>query len=154
MSAGTRQERKLAVRPMTLRAARTHVKAFHRHAPNIQGGLFAVGCSLNGRTVGVAIVGMPVSRMLHDGYTVEIRRVCTDGTPNACSFLYRVCVRVAMGMGYRRVLTYTLERESGSSLRGAGFACVHRTRAESWNRPSRSRSSQPLERKLRWEVAA
>lgn len=148
------QEMRLQVVPMTLRAARTHVKAFHRHAPNIQGGLFAVGASLNGRTVGVAIVAMPVARMLHDGLTVEIRRVCTDGTPNACSFLYRVCVRVAMAMGYRRVLTYTLERESGASLRGAGFEATHRTRAESWGRPSRARSSQPLERKTRWEVAA
>jgi hypothetical protein len=139
---------------MTLRAARAFVKGYHRHAPNIQGGLFAVSVAINGRTVGVAIVGLPVARMLQDGATVEIRRVCTDGTPNACSFLYRVCVRVANAMGYRRVLTYTLERESGSSLRGAGFVVTKRTRAESWDRPSRERSSQPLEHKLRWELAA
>jgi hypothetical protein len=144
----------LTVSPITLRAARAYVKANHRHAPNIQGGLFAVGAEVDGQLVGVAIVGMPVARMLQDGRTVEIRRVCTDGTRNACSFLYRVCVRVANAMGYRRVLTYTLESESGASLRGAGFEVTRRTKAEHWSRPARQRSQQVIQHKLRWELAA
>lgn len=148
----TEDERLFAV-PMTLRAARTYVKERHRHAKSIQGGLFAVGAQAAGQLVGCAIVGMPVSRMLQDGFTVEIRRVCTDGTRNACSFLYRVCVRIASAMGYRRVLTYTLESESGASLRGAGFKITKRTRAEHWDRKVRERGQQPLQHKFRWEAA-
>lgn len=143
---------RLTVVPLTLRAARAYVKERHRHAKNIQGGLFAVGAGIGGRLVGCAIVGMPVSRMLQDGRTVEIRRCCTDGTRNACSFLYRVCVRVAAALGYARVLTYTLESESGASLRGAGFKVTKRTRAEHWNRPARTREEQPVQHKLRWEA--
>lgn len=144
---------KLSVVPMTLRAARAYVKEHHRHAKRIQGGLFAVGARLGDDIVGCAIVGMPVARMLQDGHTVEIRRCCTDGTRNACSFLYRVCVRVANALGYARVLTYTLESESGASLRGAGFEITRRTRAEHWNRESRPREEQPVQYKLRWEAA-
>jgi len=146
-------EKRLAVVPMTLRAARQYVAERHRHAPKIQGGLFAVGCASGAGLVGCAIVGMPVSRHLQDGQTVEIRRCCTDGTRNACSFLYRVCVRVAHALGYRRVLTYTLESESGASLRGAGFVVTRRTKAEHWSRNGRPREQQPIQHKLRWEAA-
>jgi hypothetical protein len=138
---------------MTLKAASAYVREHHRHAKRIQGGLFAVGCELAGVLVGCAIVGRPVAWRLQDGRTAEIRRVCTDGTRNACSFLYRVCVRVASGLGYRRILTYTLESESGASLRGAGFVVTKRTRAEHWNRQSRQRDEQPLQHKFRWEAS-
>jgi len=142
---------------MTLRAATAYVAANHRHLKKkIQGALFAVGCEHEGRFVGCAIVAMPVARMLQDGNTVEIRRCCTDGTPNACSFLYRVCVRVATAMGYRKVLTYTLVEESGASLRGAGFKVTGKTKPtkKGWSRRSRPRTDEhPLQQKLRWEAA-
>lgn len=146
-------DERLTVVPMTLRAARAYVKEHHRHAPSIQGGLFAVGAAIGSALVGCAIVGMPVARQLQDGQTVEVRRCCTDGTRNACSFLYRVCVRVANALGYKRVLTYTLESESGASLRGAGFKVTKRTRAEHWNRQARGRTEQPIQHKFRWEAA-
>lgn len=144
----------MKVVPMTLRTAREYVTANHRHHRAPQGGLFAVGCEVDGELVGCAIVGKPVARMLNDGHTVEITRLCTDGSRNACSFLYRVCVRVARAMGYQRVLTYTLPQEGGASLRGAGFAVTHTTRSESWSRPSRGRTDKhPIQQKLRWEAA-
>jgi hypothetical protein len=138
---------------MTLRAAREYVTANHRHHRAPQGGLFAVGAELDGRLIGCAIVGKPIARMLNDGATAEITRCCTDGTRNACSFLYRVCVRVANAMGYRRVLTYTLSDESGASLRGAGFKVTRQTKPEGWSRPSRPRTDEhPTQMKLRWEA--
>jgi hypothetical protein len=144
----------MKVQPMTLRAAREYVNANHRHHRAPQGGLFAVGAENDGELIGCAIVGMPVARMLADGQTVEITRVCTDGTRNACSFLYRACVRVANAMGYRRVLTYTLADEGGASLRGAGFKITAKTKGGSWSRPSRDRTdTHPLQGKLRWEAA-
>lgn len=149
------EHQRLTVVPMTLRAARQYVTERHRHHKAPQGGLFAVGARLGADIVGCAIVGKPVARMLNDGRTVEITRLCTDGTRNACSFLYRVCVRVARSMGYDRVLTYTLDSESGASLRGAGFRLTHKTKAESWSRPSRGRTDKhPTQHKFRWEAAA
>ena len=146
---------RLVVAPMTLRAAREYVNEHHRHHKAPQGGLFAVGAKVGGQLVGCAIVGKPVARMANDGATVEITRLCTDGTPNACSFLYRVCVRVANGMGYRKVLTYTLATEDGGSLRGAGFKLAGRTKGGSWSRPSRGRTdSHPTQEKFRWEAIA
>lgn len=139
---------------MTLRAARAYVAEHHRHHKAPQGGLWAVGCEHEGKLIGCAIVGMPVARMLADGKTVEITRMCTDGTRNACSFLYRVCVRIANAMGYRRVITYTLDTEGGASLRGAGFQLMRVTKNESWSRPSRERiDKHPIQHKLRWEAA-
>lgn len=138
---------------MTLRTARQYVNANHRHHRAPQGGLFAVGVEADGQLVGCAIVGKPVARMLNDGHTVEITRVCTDGTRNACSFLYRVCVRVANAMGYHKVLTYTLATESGASLRGAGFKQTAMTGGGSWSRPSRGRTDKhPTQEKFRWEA--
>ena len=60
---------------------------------------------------GVAICGRPVSRHLDDGLTLEINRLCTDGTRNACSILYGACARIAKNMGYKRVITYILKSE-------------------------------------------
>ena len=154
MSDNNPADGKLTVQPMTLRAAREYVNTNHRHHRAPQGGLFAVGAKVGELIVGCAIVGKPVARMLNDGLTVEITRLCTDGTRNACSFLYRVCVRVANAMGYKRVLTYTLTSESGESLRGAGFKKSATTGGGSWSRPSRGRTDKhPTQAKFRWEAA-
>ena len=53
--------------------------------------------------------------------TCEVVRVATDGTPNACSFLYGNAARIARLMGFRRIITYTLDNESGASLRAVGW---------------------------------
>ena len=74
-----------------------------------------------GNLHGVAVCGRPVSRRLDDGFTLEINRVCTDGTKNACSMLYGACCRIAHHMGYRKIITYTLESENGSSLKASNF---------------------------------
>lgn len=143
----------MTVTPITLRAARVYVAANHRHHKPPQGGLFAVAAAVNGEIVGVAIVGMPVARMLADGWTVEVTRLCTDGTRNACSFLYRVAWRVANAMGYRKLVTYTLADEGGASLRGAGFRCLGQAGGGSWSRTIRPRVDEhPLQTKLRWEI--
>jgi hypothetical protein len=68
--------------------------------------------------------GRPVSRHLDDGLTVEVNRTCTDGCPNANSALYAACWRIAAAMGYRRMVTYTQEGESGVSLKAAGMRKV------------------------------
>jgi hypothetical protein len=79
----------------------------------VTGRKFALGAAVDGKLVGVAIAGRPVARKLDDGKTLEILRVCTNVTPNACSFLYGRVKRIAHLKGYEKVITYTLEEESG-----------------------------------------
>jgi hypothetical protein len=97
-------------------------------------------------------VGRPVARHLDDGWTVEVNRVATDGTRNACSMLYAASWRAARAMGYRRMVTYTLDTEPGTSLRAAGWKIVGEVTARSWSCPSRPRvDKSPHQGKLRWE---
>ena len=51
--------------------------------------------------------------------TLEVLRVCTDGTPNACSKLYGAVRRAAREMGYRKVITLHPCRRIGSITRGS-----------------------------------
>lgn len=111
----------LEIRPITLRAANDYVAQHHRHNKPTSGHKWSIACYDGDRLCGVAICGQPVARKLDDGLTVEIRRVCTDGTRNACSILYGACARVARDMGYKRVITYTLQSEPGASLKASGF---------------------------------
>ena len=72
---------------------------------------------------GAAMVGRPVSRYLDDGMTLEVNRCCTDGTRNACSMLYGAATRAAKALGYRRIITYTLQSEPGTSLKASNWIC-------------------------------
>jgi hypothetical protein len=110
--------------PLHLRDANAFVGKHHRHNLPTVGGKFAVGATVDGKLVGVAIAGRPVARRLDDGKTLEVLRVCTDGTPNANSFLYGRVKRIALLLGYSKVITYTLEEESGASLRAVGAQVV------------------------------
>jgi hypothetical protein len=143
------------ISPITLREARTFIRANHRHRPDLVGGLFAIAVASD-VVHGVAVVGRPTARHLDaDDFTAEITRVCTDGTRNACSMLYGACWRAARALGYRRLVTYTLATEVGASLRASGFRVVAETRAQPWHRPSRPRIDvHPAQAKLRWERSA
>ncbi len=147
--------------PITLREAMAFVAVHHRHHRPPRGGVFAIGCAgtdLNGDALmpisGVAIVGRPVARMAANGWTAEVTRVATDGTKNACSFLYGACWRTAKAMGYVRCITYTLPEEGGTSLRAAGWKCLGEAGGGSWARKDRPRvDEQNTQRKLAWEAA-
>lgn len=97
-------------------------------------------------------MGRPVSRHLDDRQTLEVTRVATDGTPNACSMLLGAAVRAARAIGYRRVLSYTLKTEPGTSLRAAGFRLDKPIAGGgTWSRHERSRTdAHPVAAKQRW----
>lgn len=139
----------MTIVPLTLREANQFVTDKHRHHPAVRGCKFAIGLENEfGELVGSAICGRPVARHLDNGTTLEINRLCTDGTRNACSMLYGACCRVAKAMGYKAVITYILETEDGASLRASNFEYVHTTDGGSWSRPSRKRdASAPTCRK-------
>jgi hypothetical protein len=112
---------KLEIRPIELKEANAFIEKFHRHHHKVQGHKFSISCWRGDKLVGVAIVGRPVSRYLDNGKTLEITRLCTDGTYNACSKLYSACARIAKEMGYEKIITYILQSESGSSLKASGW---------------------------------
>jgi hypothetical protein len=142
--------------PVSISDARAFVAQVHRHHPPPVSGKFAIGVGVEGEMVGVAIVGRPVSRMLDDGWSVEVTRVAVrDGFPNACSMLYGAAWRAAKAMGFRRCVTYTLDSEPGTSLKAAGWKIVGEVRGRSWSCKSRPRVDKtPLQGKLRWEASA
>ena len=142
----------LEIRPITLRAANAEVQRLHRHHKPARGCKFCLSVWLDDEIVGVAIVGRPVARLLDDGLTAEVVRVATDGTKNACSKLYGAAWRAARAMGYRRLVTYTLIEEPGTSLRAAGWRCLGEAGGGSWSRKGRAREDKhPLTLKLRWQ---
>lgn len=112
----------MTIVPVTLRAARQFVAAYHRHNEPPIGHRFSIGLAdAASELVGVVIAGRPVARGADDGLTIELLRVTTTGDRNACSRLYGAACRAATAMGYRRAITYTLAEEPGTSLRAAGF---------------------------------
>ena len=145
---------KLEIVPITLSEANQFVEENHRHHGKVVGHKFSIGLSDGEGIVGVAIIGRPVARMLCDGWTLEVTRCCTDGTKNACSMLYSAAWRAARAMGYKKVVTYTLQSENGSSLRASNWWVVGEVTGRSWDSASRPRvDTYPLQDKLRWEVS-
>jgi hypothetical protein len=115
---------------------------------------FAVDTALDDKLVGVATAGRSVARRLDDGKTLEVLRVCTDGTRNANRFLYGRVKRIALLMGHSKVITYTLEEESGASLRAVSAQVVGQVQPKEWCVPSRPRASQDVygKPKVKWEL--
>lgn len=144
---------RLRLRNANLREANAVVALYHRHHKPDRGHKFSVAvCDDLDGVRGVAIAGRPKARELDCGRTLEVTRVCAvRNSRNVCSMLYGAVVRAAESLGYLDVVTYTLETESGASLRASGWVCegVVRTNGKGWsNRPAR-RDEHP-ERKVRW----
>lgn len=148
--------------PIDLATARRFVGEHHRHNIPPVGWKWGVGVESEGELVGVAIASRPVARMLDDGLTLEVTRTCTNGARNANSMLYGAIARAAKALGYRKLVTYTLSTETGSSLRASGFErAAEMGERPTWSRPSRPRYQQdlfgnerrPAEAKVRWERA-
>lgn len=145
--------------PITLREARRFVGEHHRHNLPPVGWKFGVGIHDGQQLRGVGIAGQPKARMLQDGLTLELLRVCTDGVPNGCSMIYGALVRAGKALGYRRFVTYTLASEPGASLKAAGFTVdAEVTSGPTWRRDGRPRDDvdlfgnerRPTEDKVRW----
>ena len=138
--------------PITFAAASAFVRDHHRHHTPPQGHKFSIAVASEVRIVGVVIVGRPVSRHRDDGVTLEVTRLCTDGTKNACSFLYGAAARAAFAMGYQRIGTYVLKSEPGTTLKAAGWRLIGETPGRSWSVPSRPRTDKTtLEQRTLWE---
>lgn len=139
--------------PISLKEANLFVAENHRHHKPVVGHKFSIGCTNGEKIVGVAIVGRPVSRYLDDGKTLEVNRLCTDGTRNACSILYAAAWRAAKAMGYKRMVTYILESEDGASLRAAGWRCTGKAGGLRWTGKRKPKEDlYPAQMKKRYEI--
>lgn len=150
--------------PVSLTEARAYIDENHRHHIAAKVDKYRVGAEEDGEMVGVAQCGRPVSRILDDGMTIEVLRLCTNGNRNVCSFLYSRCARIAKELGYTKIITYILESESGVSLKASGWHCEkENVGGGSWDRQSRPRELEevqmslfpqkqkyPTEKKQRW----
>jgi len=146
---------RLQIVPIALDEANAFVARHHRHHEPVVGHKFSLAVADDAAIRGVAIVSRPTARMSNDGWTLEVTRVATDGCPNACSALYGGAWRAAKALGYRRLITYILGSESGTSLRAAGWGLVGEAGGGSWSRRERPRvDKHPLQTKLRWEAPA
>jgi hypothetical protein len=143
----------LELQPITLQEAKAFIVQNHRHHRPPLSWKFGVAVSDGLKVVGVVMVGRPVARGLDDGLTLEVTRCCTDGTKNAASMLYGAAWRAARALGYRRLITYTLKEEPGTSLVAAGWRVMYETKGgRSWNCPSRPRvDKHPTGPKKLWE---
>lgn len=143
----------LTLQPVSFAEACAFVASHHRHHRPPQGWKFGVAVNNGLAVVGVVMVGRPVARHLDDGLTLEVTRCCTDGTPHAASMLYGAAWRAAKAMGYKRLITYTLSEESGTSLTAAGWRSLYETSGGSWSRAHRLRiDTHPLGQKRLWEA--
>lgn len=147
----------LRIVPTGFARARDFVARHHKHARPPAGWRFGFGIANGPTLIGVVMVGRPVARALDPTQVVEVNRLCLDlGISlalrrNAASALYGAAAREARRRGYSRIVTYTLERESGGSLVAAGWTCEGRTRGGSWSRATRPRlDGGELGPKLRW----
>lgn len=138
--------------PLDLDEANAFIVAHHRHHGEVVGHKFSLGAAVGDKVVGVAIVGRPVARYRDDGMTLEVTRLCSDGTRNACSFLYGAAARASFALGYRRIGTYILASENGASVKAAGWRMIGETPGKSWSVPSRPRvDKHPLQVRMLFE---
>lgn len=140
----------MRVAPITVKQARSRVRDWHRHLPDLQGGLFAAQLVDGDECVGVAIAGNP-PRVWQGTGRIVISRVATVEKKNACSMLYGALCRAARALGYVEAWTYTLPEEPGTSLLAAGFEFMGMTDGGTYSRPNRERRPPVRgDRKKRW----
>ena len=146
--------KELSIIPLSLKEANEFVTKHHRHNKKCAGHKFSVGAMYKNELVGVVIVGRPVARKLDNRFTLEINRNCVlDSAPKGtCSFLYSRAMKVWQSQGGKKILTYTLETEPGSSLKAVNFNAAAKTGffKGGWQNRSNRREYTPI-RKIRWE---
>jgi hypothetical protein len=146
---------KLYAVPIELKKANQFVTLHHRHNNPVPLHRFSIGAvDETGLLRGVAIVNNPIVPQLMDGFTLEVLRVATDGCPNACSFLYGAARSATFALGYRKLISYTLQTESGASMRGAGWQKVAEVSSHKGrdHRPGRKQLEVYGQSKWRWET--
>ena len=141
----------LIIIPMILREANLMVERLHRHHKPVVGHRFSLGAiTKSGEVVGVCICGRPIARQSDQQFSLEVLRVATTGKKNACSFLLGAAGKVAKELGFEEIHTFTLESESGSSLRAVGWESIIGTHGKYWGNRAGRDVDCTNNRKIKW----
>lgn len=145
---------KLELQPISYREACVFITKYHRHHPPPQGWKFGIAINDGQEVVGVVTVGRPVARHMDDTYTLEVTRCCVkDGIKNGCSKLYQAAWRAAKALGYKKLITYTLKAETGTSLKASNWKTISETKGGSWSSNKRPRVDKfPTGQKRLWRI--
>ena len=144
---------KLKIVPLELKISNQFVLNHHRHHKPVQGHRFSIGVVANNDWLcGAAVVGRPVARKINPRTVLEVTRLVTDGTENACSALYGAAARIGKELGYEKIQTYILEEEIGISLKASGWICEGLAGGGQWSHTDGKprRTDQPIGFKTRW----
>jgi hypothetical protein len=134
-----------------LKDANELIARLHRHHKPVVGHRYSIGAEHDGKLVGCVVVGRPVARQTDQKHIAEVTRLVTDGTPNACSFLYAQAARAAKELGFVSIQTFILPSESGVSLKASGWQNLGSTKIGSWHTRDNRRRDQPECQKIKWE---
>lgn len=142
----------LYIRPATIKQLNSFVEEHHRHHKKVVSHRFSLLCYNNKEIVGACSVGRPVARNCDPYLTAEVTRLVTNGTKNACSILYAASARICKEMGFKRIQTYILETEPGTSLKASGWAFDHISQGGQWKHTDGKarRTDQPICKKQLW----
>ena len=105
----------MTIVPISLDEANAFVREHHRHHKPVPGAKFCVAVESDGAIVGVAVVGRPIARMIDDDWTRGEPDMHRRHAQREFDVVWSLSPR-GVGLGYRRLLTYTLPSESGDSL--------------------------------------
>lgn len=145
--------KKFKIVPLELKELNMLVQRLHRHHKPVQGHRFSLGVlDEKGMLVGGCSAGRPVARLTNSKEVLEVTRLVTDGTYNACSFLYSAIARIAKEMGYKKAQTFILNTESGGSLKASGWVFESVSAGGQWRRSDGKprRTDQPTCPKNKW----
>jgi len=144
----------LKVCQLELKELNELVSRLHRHHKPVQGHRFSLGVMDGEIIVGGCSVGRPVARKGNNPKEVlEVTRLVTDGTKNACSFLYSRAAKIGKLLGYKKIQTYILETELGTSLLASGWKLENaKCRSGQWKHTDGKprRTDQPICKKQKW----
>ncbi len=115
---------KLYVVPCPKENASEFINHIHRHHLPLGFGSYTLAvCTPDGVVHGVAVIGRTTTQHYEEKnnhWVMEVRRVATDGTKNACSALYAAAWRFVSAMGYRKLISYKLPT---TYREGFGYKC-------------------------------
>lgn len=143
----------LELQPISYQEACEFISLHHSHHLPPQVWKFGIAVNDGEEVVGVITVGRPVARHPDDGWTLEVTRCCTDGVRNAASKLYGAARKATFALGYKKLITYTLDSEQGTSLKAAGYKLLGKAGGGTWSRKDRPRiDTHPTGQKNIWST--
>jgi len=147
----------LRIGPIRQKEAKRFINDHHTHNEAPVAWRWGGGIYNGDLLMGVVWVGRPVARALCQTTIVEVNRLCfrrdypLNMRHGGCSMAYRWAEATARERGFLKIVTYTLEEESGYTLRAARWKPEAKVRGKSWNSPSRPRVDKaPTTDKVRW----